>query len=63
MAPRKVELVVQEKVTELIQGYDKVMVIMPSLTLLSQIVGLRFMFHQDMDSIIRDSCWCNKGRD
>ena len=30
---------------------------MPSLALLSQIVGLRFMFHQDMDSIGRDSSW------
>ena len=45
MAPQKVELVAQEKVAPLIQGYDKVRVIMPSLALLSQIVGLRFMFH------------------
>lgn len=57
MTPQKVELVVQEKVTPLMHGYDKVMVIMPSLALLSQIVGLRFMFHQDMDSIGRDSSW------
>ena len=35
----------------------KIRVIMPSLALLSQIVGLRFMFHQDMDSIGRDSSW------
>ena len=55
MTPKKVELVVQEKVAPLLQGYDKVRVIMPSLTLLSQIVGLRFMFHQDMDSIGKDS--------
>ena len=55
MTPKKVELVAQEKVTPLMHGNDKVMVIMPSLALLSQIVGLRFMFHQDMDSIIRDS--------
>ena len=54
---KKVELVVQEKVAPLLQGYDKVRVIMPSLALLSQIVGLRFMFHQDMDSIIRDTSW------
>ena len=57
MTPQKVELVVQEKVAPLIQGYDKVRVIMPSLALLSQIVGLRFMFHQDMDSIGKDSSW------
>lgn len=57
MTPQKVELVAQEKVAPLIQGYDKVRVIMPSLALLSQIVGLRFMFHQDMDSIGRDSSW------
>ena len=57
MTPQKVELVVQEKVAPLLQGYDKVRVIMPSLALLSQIVGLRFMFHQDMDSIGRDSSW------
>ena len=57
MTPQKVELVVQEKVAPLLQGYDKVRVIMPSLALLSQIVGLRFMFHQDMDSIGRDSTW------
>ena len=57
MTPQKFELVVQEKVAPLLQGYDKVRVIMPSLALLSQIVGLRFMFHQDMDSIGRDSSW------
>ena len=57
MTPKKVELVVQEKVAPLMHGYDKVRVIMPSLALLSQIVGLRFMFHQDMDSIGRDSSW------
>ena len=54
MTPKKVDLVAQEKVTPLMHGYDKVMVIMPSLALLSQIVGLRSIFHQDMDSIIRD---------
>ena len=57
MPPRKVLLVSQEKVAPLIHGYDKVMVIMPLLALLSQIVGLHFLFHQDMDSIIRDSSW------
>ena len=57
MPPRKVLLVSQEKVAPLIHGYDKVMVIMPLLALLSQIVGLRFMFHQDMDSIGRDLSW------
>ena len=55
--PQKVELVAQEKVAPLIQGYNKIRVIIPSLALLSQIVGLRFMFHQDMDSIGRDSSW------
>ena len=47
----------QEKVTPLIQGHGKVRVIIPSLALISQIMGLRFMFHQDMDSIIRDLSW------
>ena len=32
-------------------------VFIPSLALLSQIVGLRFVFHHDMGSICRDSSW------
>ena len=57
MTPKMVELVAQEKVAPLMHGYEKIMVIMPSLALLSQIVGLHFMFHQDMDSIGRDLSW------
>ena len=51
------ELVQEEKVQDSIRGYGKVKVFIPSLALLSQIVGLRFVFHHDMESICRDSSW------
>ena len=54
--PRKKLYVVSEgKLTPLMHGSEKIMVVMPSLALLSQIAGLRYMFHKDMDSIRRDS--------
>ena len=54
---KKLEVVSEEKLTPLMHGSDKIMVVMPSLALLSQIVGLHFIFHKDMDSIYRDSSW------
>ena len=57
ISPKKLNVVSEEKLTPLMHGSDKIMVVMPSLALLSQIVGLRFMFHKDMDSIHRDSSW------
>ena len=56
--PKMLELIKKEKlVDDLMHGNDRVKVVMPSLALLSQIVGLRFLFHQDMDLICRDSSW------
>ena len=55
--PKMLELVQEEKVQDSIRGYGNVKVFIPSLALLSQIVGLRFVFHHDMGSICRDSSW------
>ena len=55
--PKMLELIKKEKLADLMHGNDRVMVVMPSIALLSQILGLRFVFHQDMDSIYRDSSW------
>ena len=55
--PKMLQVVQEEKVQDLIRGYGSVKVFIPSLALLSQIVGLRFVFHHDMGSISRDSSW------
>lgn len=53
--PKMLELVREEKVQDSIRGHGNVKVFIPSLALLSQIVGLRFVFHHDMESIFRDT--------
>ena len=55
ISPKKLEVVFEGKLTPLMHGSDKIMVVMPSLALLSQIGGLCFILHKDMDSINRDS--------
>ena len=57
--PKKLNVVSEEKLTPWMHGSDKIMVVMPSLALLSHIMGLCFMFHKDMDSMHRDSS-CSK---
>ena len=47
--PEILELIKKEKLADLMHGNERVKVVMPSLALLSQIVGLRFVFHQDID--------------
>ena len=55
--PKMLQLVQEEKVQDLITDSGSVKVLIPSLALLSQIVGLRFVFHHDMSSISRDESW------
>ena len=54
---KMLELTKKEKLVDLIHGNDMVKVDMPSFAVLYHIVGLRVVFHQDMDSIFRDSSW------
>ena len=52
--PKMLRLVQEEKVQHLITDYGSVKVCIPSLALLSQILGLCFVFHHDMSSISSD---------
>ena len=52
--PKMLEVVQEEKVQNLIPDSGSVLLLIPSLALLSQIVGLCFVFHHDMGSIGRD---------
>ena len=56
-SPKILELIKREKLADLMHGNYRVKVVLPSLTVLSQLVGLRFVLHQDMDLICRDSSW------